>query len=191
MASLELDPGSIALVLIDLQRGIAAMPTAPYTGHDVVAEAAELARRFRQRGALVVLVHVDPGVDGKLMPSPQTDVPRPSRSFSPDRSEFVPELTPEDHDVVVTKHQPSAFYATDLEVQLARRGIRTIVLGGVATNIGVEATAREAYERGYEQVFVEDAMTARDAELHAMTTTRFFPTIGRVRSTREVLDALK
>jgi nicotinamidase-related amidase len=45
----------------------------------------------------------------------------------------------------VTKHQWGAFYGTDLDVQLRRRGIQTIVLGGVATNIGVESTARQAW----------------------------------------------
>ncbi|MGH7589870.1 MAG: isochorismatase family protein, partial [Gemmatimonadales bacterium] len=58
------------------------------------------------------------------------------------------------------------------------------------TNVGVEDTARAAHERGYEQVFVEDAMAARDTELHTVTTTKFLPTIGRVRSTRDVSAAL-
>ena len=71
-----------------------------------------------------------------------------------------------------------------------RRGIRTIILAGISTNVGVEATARAAHERGYEQVFVEDAM-ARDAELHTVTTGKFLPTIGRVRSTGDVLAALR
>jgi nicotinamidase-related amidase len=102
----------------------------------------------------------------------------------------VPELGPESGDVVVTKHQPNAFYGTDLEVHLRRRGIRAIVLGGIATNLGVESTARAAHERGYEQVFVEDAMAAREADLHTYPVTRVFPAIGRVRSTGDVLAAL-
>jgi nicotinamidase-related amidase len=68
--------------------------------------------------------------------------------------------------VVVTKHQPNAFYGTDLESHLARRGIRTILLGGISTNVGVEATARAANERGLEQVFIPDVMAAREADLH-------------------------
>ncbi len=185
----KLDPSKTALVLIDLQRGIVGMETKPHAAHDVVSRAVELARRFRERGALVVLVHVDAGPDGKLFPSPKADVPRPKMSLPPGWSEIVPELGPESGDVVVIKHQPNAFFGTDLEIQLRRRGIDTIVLGGISTNIGVEATARAAHERGFEQVFVEDAMTARDEELHRVSATKFFPTIGRVRSTREVLDA--
>jgi nicotinamidase-related amidase len=108
----------------------------------------------------------------------------------PEFATLVPELGPEPGDAVVLKHQPNAFYATDLEVHLARRGIRTIVLGGIATNLGVESTARSAHERGFEQVFVEDAMAARALELHEFPVTRTFPTMGRVRSTADVLAAL-
>jgi nicotinamidase-related amidase len=109
---------------------------------------------------------------------------------APDFAELVPELGRAPSDVVVTKHQPNAFYGTDLEVQLARRGIRTIVLGGISTNVGVESTARAAHERGYEQVFVSDVMAAREADLHEHTVRRILPTMGRVRSLDEVLQAL-
>ena len=91
---------------------------------------------------------------------------------------------------MVTKHQPSAFFATDLDVHLRRRGITTVVLCGISTNVGVEATARTGYEHGYNLVFASDAMTARDAELHTMAVTKFFPTIGRVRTTAEIIAAL-
>jgi nicotinamidase-related amidase len=191
MPDLTLDPPTTALVAIDLQRGIATGTLAPNAAADVVRNAAALARRCRERGALVVLVHVDPGPGGALFPRPQADKPRPAHAPRPDFAEFVPELTPEPTDAVVLKHQPNAFYATDLEVHLARRGIRTIVLCGIATNLGVEATARAAYERGFEQVFVEDAMSARDAELHAFPVARTFPTMGRVRATADVLAALR
>jgi nicotinamidase-related amidase len=190
MPSLELDPPSTALVLIDLQQGIVAGQTVPHSTADVVTRAVSLARRFRERRALVILVHVDPGANGELFPSPQADQPRPVLAVPPAWTTIVPDLGPEPGDAVVTKHQPNAFYATDLEVHLRRRGIRTIVLGGIATNLGVESTARAAHERGYEQVFVEDAMAAREADLHTYPVTRVFPTIGRVRSTGDVLAAL-
>lgn len=190
MPPLTLAPAVTALVLIDLQRGIVGGQTAPYPAADVVARAARLASRWRERGALVVLVRVDPGPGGILFPTTEADVPRPPLTAPPGWSELAGELGHDDADVVVTKHQPSAFYCTDLEVQLARRGIRTIVLGGISTNVGVEATARGAQERGYSIVFVEDAMAARERDLHEHAVRRFFPTIGRVRSTDEVLAAL-
>lgn len=190
MADLTLDPATTALVLIDLQRGIAGGTTAPHAASDVIARGAQLARGFRAAGGTVVLVHVDPGPNGILFPRVTADVPRPAFAMTPGWSELVPELERANSDVVVLKHQPNAFYGTDLELQLVRRGIRTIVLGGISTNVGVEATARAANERAYDQVFVENAMAAREADLHEHTVRRYFPTIGRVRSTDDVLAAL-
>ncbi len=191
MASLTLDPATTALVLIDLQRGITSIDTKPHSATTVIANAAQLASRFRERGALVVLVNVDPGPGGVLTPRPIADVQRPPFTPTPGWADIVPELDAAESDVRVTKHQPGAFHATDLDLQLRRRRVDTIVIGGISTNVGVESTARAGYDLGYNFVFVEDAMAARDADFHAFAVTRYFPTIGRVRSTRDVLDALR
>jgi nicotinamidase-related amidase len=188
--TLALDPATTALVLIDLQRGIVAGDTVPNASSDVVARAARLAAACRDAGATVILVHVDPGPDGVLFPRPQADQPRPASKPSADFAELMPELGQQPGDVVVTKHQPNAFYSTDLEVHLVRRRIRTIILGGISTNLGVEATARAAHERGYEQVFVPDVMAARELDLHEHTIRRILPTMGRVRPLDVVLAAL-
>lgn len=190
MPDLKLDPTSTALVVIDLQRGIAAGETMPHVAADVISRAAAVAAAFRDAKALVVLVHVDPGPGGVLFPRPMADNPRPPMNPPADFAELVPELNRQPADAVVTKHQPNAFYGTDLEIHLRRRGIRTIVLAGIATNLGVEGTARAAHERGFELVFIEDAMAARAEVLHTHPVTYFFPTIGRVRSTRDVIAAL-
>jgi nicotinamidase-related amidase len=134
---------------------------------------------------------VDPGPGGVLFPTVQADQPRPPMNPPADFAELAPELGAQPSDVVVTKHQPNAFYNTDLEVQLVRRRIRTIILGGISTNLGVEATARSAYERAYEQIFVSDVMASRDGEMHDHTVRRVLPTMGRVRSLDVVLDALR
>lgn len=73
---------------------------------------------------------------------------------------------------------------------LRRRGVRTIVLCGIATNFGVESTARDAWERNYEIVFVEDAMSGLDADAHAFAIAKIFPRLGRIRSTEIVLSSL-
>jgi len=190
MPELTLDHTTTALVLIDLQRGITAGQTVPHAAADVIARAARLIAACRPRGVPIVLVRVDPGPDGVLFPRPQADQPRPPMAISADWAELVPELGREASDVVVTKHQPNAFYATDLEVQLQRRGVRTIILGGISTNVGVEATARAAHERGYEQIFVSDVMAAREADLHEHSVKRIFPTLGRVRTLDVVLAAV-
>jgi len=191
MEPLALDPQSTALVLIDLQRGIAGRPTAPHQATDVVARARSLAERFRQVGAPVVLVRVAFAPDGRDRLAPRVDAAGWSGPVSPDFSDLVPELGPKEGDLVITKRQWGAFYGTELDLELRRRGIRTIVLGGISTNFGVESTARDAYERGYELVFAEDAMAGQTAEAHRFATTTIFPRIGIVRSSEEVLAALK
>jgi nicotinamidase-related amidase len=189
---LALTSSRTALVVIDLQRGTVGAPTAPYPASDVVAHTAAVAVVLRAAGGTVVLVRVTPSADGRDALRPQTDTPawqpgpRP-----PDWAEIVPELGPEPGDLVITKRQWGAFYGTELDLQLRRRGIDTILLAGISTNVGVESTARDAFERGYEQVFVEDAMTARSPDEHAHTVRTVFPRIGRVRSTAEVLAALE
>jgi nicotinamidase-related amidase len=190
---LKLEPARTALVLIDLQRGIVAMPTGPRSSAEVVSKAAQLVKALRAAGGTVVLVRVTPSPDGKDSLRPITDAPAQAggRPLPPDWAEIVPGLAPEATDIVITKRQWGAFYGTELDLQLRRRGIDTIVLCGISTSIGVESTARDAFERGYNQIFVEDAMAAREAAEHVHTVGTIFPRIGRVRSTEEVLAALK
>lgn len=190
MDAISVTPATTALVLIDLQRGITGGTTVPHAASLVVQNAAKLVQACREAGVLVIFVRVDVGPDGVLFPRVDSDIPRPAFKAGPDWAELAPELGAGERDVVVTKHQPNAFFGTDLEIQLSRRGIRTIILGGISTNIGVEATARAAQERGYDQIFVEDAMAAREVDLHEFPVRRFFPTIGRVRSTADVIAAL-
>jgi nicotinamidase-related amidase len=109
----------------------------------------------------------------------------------PDWSDLVPELDRQTADLVVMKRQWGAFYGTDLDLQLRRRGLTTIVLCGIATEFGVESTARDAAEIGYELIFAEDAMTGGSAEGHANSVKHIFPRMGRVRSTGEIIAALK
>jgi nicotinamidase-related amidase len=190
MDAISITPATTALVLIDLQRGIAGGTTVPHAASLVVQNAKNLAQACRDAGVLVIFVRVDVGPNGILFPRVDSDIPRPAFNPPPDWSELAPELGAGERDVIVTKHQPNAFFGTDLEIHLSRRGIRTIILGGISTNIGVESTARAAQERGYDQIFVEDAMAAREADLHEFPVRRFFPTIGRVRSTADVITAL-
>ena len=190
---LKLEPSKTALVVIDLQRGIVAQPAGPNSGVEVVGRAVQLVKAMRAKGGTVVLVHVTPSPDGKDRLNPITDAPvmAPGPTLPPDWADFVPELKPEATDIVITKRQWGAFYGTELDLQLRRRGVDTIVLCGISTRVGVESTARDAFERGYQQVFVEDAMAAREATEHHHTVNSVFPRIGRIRSTEDVLAALK
>jgi nicotinamidase-related amidase len=190
---LVLEPSTTALVVIDLQRGITAMGSAPCQPAEVIARAVQLAAAVRTGGGTVVLVHVMRSADGKDALRPTTDA-QPAVAGSrvpPDWAEFVPEMSPQPGDVVITKRQWGAFYGTDLDLQLRRRGIGTIILCGISTTLGVESTARDAFERGYQQIFVEDAMAAHAADDHKHTVESVFPRMGRVRSTEQVLAALE
>ncbi|SAL55013.1 isochorismatase [Caballeronia terrestris] len=186
----RLESRSTALVLIDLQAGIAALPVQPYSAADVLANARTLADRFRALDALVVLVKVAfPGAPGGLRPI--TDAGQAPPAAEPAGwTDLCPEIGAQASDVVITKRQWGAFYGTELDLQLRRRGIETIVLGGIATHVGVESTARAAFEHGYQQIFVEDAMSDLHADTHESTFRYVFPRVGRIRSTEQVIAAL-
>jgi nicotinamidase-related amidase len=192
-AALALDPRRTAIVVIDLQKGIAGMPGgAPHTKPAVIANAARLLAAARAAGAQPVLVHVGGSLDGADRVKTPTDRAwRATGALPPDWSELIPELDRQPTDIVVLKRQWGAFYGTDLDLHLRRRGLATIVICGIATEFGVESTARDAYERGYELIFAEDAMTGMTAESHANSVERIFPRLGRVRSTGEIVAAFQ
>jgi nicotinamidase-related amidase len=190
MEPLTLDPSRSALVVIDMAKGILSFPSKPYPVPDILANTVHLAEAARQTGTFVVLVHVD-FVDDKDRLHPITDAEtRMSAQRPAGWADIAPELGPRPSDHVVTKRQWGAFFGTDLDLQLRRRGIDTIILCGIATNIGVETTAREAYQHGYNQVFAEDAMNALSEEEHRHSCTYLLPRMGRIRSTDEIVAAI-
>jgi len=193
ISDLQLDARRTAIVVIDLQKGIAQMPGgAPHTKPTVIANCARLLTAARAAGAQPILVHVGGSPDGADRLKPNSDQPmRATGPLPPDWSELIPELDRQPGDIVILKRQWGAFYGTDLDLQLRRRGLATIVICVIATEFGVESTARNAYERGYELIFAEDAMTGSTAESHANSVERIFPRMGRVRSTGQIIAALK
>lgn len=187
----QLPADKTALVVIDLQQGIAHKDRAlaPYTSAQVIEKAGRLVRNFTAQGVFTVLVRVST-LDGKDMLKPKTDSPLHSLPFVEDWDRIVPELAEANPVHNVTKKQWGAFYGTDLDLQLRRRGIDTLVLCGISTSIGVDTTAREAYQHGYHQVFVEDAMTAASREEHEYVCRYIFPKLGLIRSTDEIIRLL-
>ena len=187
----KLDPRRTAIVVIDLQKGIVGMPGSPLPTETVIANSVRLLAAARQAGAQAVLVHVGGSPDGADRLHPPTDQPPRITTLPPGWSDLLPELDRQPGDIVVLKRQWGAFYGTDLDLQLRRRSLTAIVLCGIATEAGVESTARDAYERGYELVFAVDAMTGMHAESHANAVERIFPRIGRVRSTDQIVAAMQ
>ncbi|MDQ0008706.1 nicotinamidase-related amidase [Luteibacter jiangsuensis] len=183
MAVTTLDP-NVALIVIDLQKGIVALPTAhPVNG--VVERAAALADTFRARDLPVVLVNVAGAAPGR------TEQPRRLRDLPADWTEIVPELKRQPQDHVVTKHTPGAFTDTGLQAHLKSSGVTQVVIVGVATSNGVEVTARQAYELGFNVTLATDAMTDMQEDAHAWSTTRVFPRIGETGTTQEIIDLLE
>jgi len=189
---LKLDACRTAIVVIDLQNGIVRMPGAPYSRQSVVANCARLLATARAAGAQPILVHVGGSPDSAdRVKTPADQTWKSTGPLPPDWSELIPELDRQPADIVILKRQWGAFYGTDLDLQLRRRGLTTVVMCGIATEFGVESTARDAYERGYVLIFAEDAMTGSSEESHANSVERIFPRMGRVRSTGEIIEALK
>ena len=182
MTLTTLDPKP-ALVVIDLQKGITAIPGVPALD-DVIQRSADLAAAFRRHGLPVVLVNASGMAPGR------TEISRPAFTPPPDWTDLVAELDQQPDDLLVTKQTWGAFHATPLDTLLRERGVTQIVLTGVATSAGVESTARAAHEHGYNVVLATDAMADRDPELHANSIQRVFPRLGETATTDDVLAML-
>lgn len=177
----QLDKTS-ALVVIDMQKGIVGLPLA-HPVEQIIENNAKLAVAFRSQGLPVVLVNVTAGAPGR------TDI---VHDFQPpeDCAEIVPELEGHPGDHKVTKLQWGAFQGTSLDHFLRRRGVTQIVLTGIATSIGVESTARNAHDHGYNVVLVTDAMTDMDPGAHQHSIEKIFPRLGETTTTAEVLSRM-
>lgn len=187
---LKLNAATTALVVIDLQEGILPFAGGPYTASEVVSRAARLAEKCRSSGSPVVMVRVGWSDDYAEALKQPIDAPAPAHALPENWWAWPTALGKTDGDLVVTKRQWGAFYGTDLELQLRRRGIDTIILCGISTNIGVESTARNAWELGFNLIIAEDACSAASSEQHQGSMTHIFPRIGRVRSVEDILNAL-
>jgi nicotinamidase-related amidase len=162
-----------ALVLIDLMPRIVALPVAPHTGEQVLARSKQLAAAYRATGRPVVAVRVE----------------RPNVAEQPPGSELADGVAEPD-DVIVVKRSIGGFHQTDLDLQLQARGVTSLTLTGLVTNLGVESTARAASDHDYQLTFVSDAMSALTAEEHDFAVTKVFPRFGAVLTTDEVLAKL-
>ena len=172
-----------ALIVVDLQKGIVTFPTVhPIAG--VLERSRALLDAFRQHGLPVVLVNVTGGAPGR------TEQPRRVASFPEGFAELVPELNQQPGDILITKQTWGAFPSTDLEGQLKAQGVTQVVVVGVATGTGVEATARQAYELGFNVTLAIDAMTDTRPEAHAYSLAHVFPRLGETGTAQEIIDLL-
>ena len=182
MALTTLDPHT-ALIIVDLQKGIISLPVVHPIG-DIIERARALADAFRARGLPVVLVNVAGGAPGRTEQPRQTG-PRPEGW-----TDLIPELNQQPGDIVVTKRTWGAFASTDLETRLRGLGVTQVVIAGVATGTGVEATARQAYEHGFNVTLAIDAMTDMRPEAHIYSIANVFPRLGETGTTQNIIELL-
>lgn len=182
MALTMFDPVT-ALIVVDLQTGIVGQPVLHPIG-EVVARACALAEAFRARGLPVALVNVVGAAPGR------TEQPRQTVPLAEGWADLIAELNRQPADIVVTKRTWGAFASTDLEAQLRARGVTQVVIAGVATATGVESTARQAYEQGFNVVLAVDAMADRRAEAHDYSVTKVFPRLGETATSKDIIDRL-
>jgi nicotinamidase-related amidase len=174
-----LDPKT-ALIVVDLQKGIIGSPSAHPIG-EVVERAHSLAAVFRRHGLPVALVNVAGGAPGRTERPPRIDV------FPEGWTDLIPELDQQPSDIVVTKRTWGVFASTDLKAL----GVTQVVITGVATGTGVEATARQAYEQGFNVTLAIDAMTDMRAQAHDYSIANVFPRLGETGTTRDIVDRLE
>jgi nicotinamidase-related amidase len=179
-----LDPDT-ALIVIDLQKGIVEGNFIHPIG-EIVERTRELIDVFRAKQLPVVLVNVAGRAPGRTEQGSRSNA-----SFSEGWTDLLPQLDQQASDLAVTKRSWGAFATTDLERQLKERGVTQVVVTGVATSVGVEATARQAYEQGFNVTLALDAMTDLRAEAHEYSIRNVFPRVGETGSTKEIISLLE
>lgn len=179
-----LDPNT-ALIVVDLQKGIVAGDFLHPIG-DVIDRTRTLIDVFRAKNLPVVLVNVAGRAPGRTEQGSRSDAP-----FPEGWTDLLAQLDRQPGDIVVTKRSWGAFATTDLECQLKARGVTQVVVTGVATSGGVEATARQAYEQGFNVTLALDATTDLREEAHEYSISKVFPRLGEIGSTQEILSMLQ
>lgn len=185
--TLTLDHKTTALVLIDLQNGIVSRDTKPYPVGEVIERSRKLADAFHSKNAPVVYVRVQMSDFLSLPADEVMDLPK---DLPAHLSEIAESAGMQDGDLLITKRHWGAFAGTELEHELRNRGVETVVLAGIATNIGVESTLRQGTGLGFAFVTVEDACSTFSQEMHEFAFSAIFPRLSRVRKTQQILEAI-
>ncbi|HEX9262803.1 MAG TPA: cysteine hydrolase [Candidatus Binatia bacterium] len=170
------DPKGAALLIWDMEYAIG--PNA-FNYKDILANLKSLSGLARQVGVPVFysvqtafdLLKEEAGVWVRVrMKRAKTTDPSQllKEKDDPHDREIVEELKPQAKDIVFQKRRPDGFVGTDFDLMLRSNGVRTILIGGVATEGGVEGTARTARNLGYDIVILKDCVGSRNRELHEL-----------------------
>ena len=183
MSATQLDPKT-ALIVVDLQRGVVGLPTV-HPIKNIIDNTVKLLEAFRIHNLPVVLVRVTGAPSGRTEKSRGPLADRPS-----DWADLIGELNQQPTDHVVTKQTRGAFMNTDLHDYLQEEGVTQVVIVGVSTGSGVESTARQAHEHGYNVMLAIDAMSDLDEDIHINSVKRIFPGLGETGTTDEIVALL-
>lgn len=216
--SFEIDWKKAALVVIDMQNygcnpdaGVAQMLSLRYpeiAGYYVprltetaIPNAKKLLTAFRRAGRQVLFTR-----HGPLMPDGRDMIARRRRrdtdsvtttntptlwskgSFEHD---IIEALKPEANEMVIDKNTSSAFNSTGIEWMLRNMGIETLVVAGMATDMCVETTSRDAADRGFNVIIAEDASATFFPDHHRAALSGFARVFGQVWSSGDVIAALQ
>jgi biuret amidohydrolase len=200
MVDFAVHPRTLALLSVDLQNVfVKGFPVSAPDGPEVVARVNKLAEVCQNAGVLVIhTAHVtrpdgsNVGVMGEIIP-PVRDGMIAKGSFP---AAFYPDLKIEPGDIVLEKPRFGAFHGTDLELILRSRGIDSVIITGIATNVCVETTAREANVRDFRVFFISDATSTADINgvsrdvLHRATCAVLGTAFAQVLTVDQMIDKL-
>jgi nicotinamidase-related amidase len=190
------DPKRAALLIWDMEYAIA--PNA-FNYEDIRVNLKNIAEAARQAG-IPVFYSVQTAFDLAKEEAPVWVRIRMKRSKAtdpiqllqekedPHGREIVSELKPQPQDIVFQKRRPDGFVGTDFDLMLRSRGVETILIGGVATEGGVEGTARTGRNLGYNLVVLKDAVGSRSRELHDLALKLMEQTFFDLATTGEIAE---
>lgn len=188
------DPKRAALLIWDMEYAIA--PNA-FNYNDILANIKDLSGLARQTG-IPVFYSVQTAFDLEKEEAPvwirirmkRSKVTEPGQLLqekeNPHGREIVDELKPQPQDIVFQKRRPDGFVGTDFDLMLRSRGVETILIGGVATEGGVEGTARTGRNLGYNMVVLKDAVGSRSRDSHELALKLMEQTFFDITTTSEV-----
>ena len=189
----KLDPQKTALILIDLQQGLMSMPLAPNSPDTVLANGLRLAKALQEQGGMVIPVRVEFADNYADRPGQYVDQPMtlPAEGLPEGWATLAPEVVALNSEITITKRQWSAFFGTELDLQLRRRGFTHVIIGGLATNFGVESTARDAWQHDYAVIVADDICSTFSEEMHRFALEKTLPRVAKIRNTDEIIAALQ
>ena len=197
---MDLNPATTAIIAVHMQKDVVTADgalggffAAQANERDVIGIIGKLLDTARAAGVTVVYTRVawQPGYPDLVANSPLLAMTMQAQCLieGSDKAEIIPQLTPQDGDVVLTHKRVGGFSASQLDVILRSRGVNTVVFTGVATNASVEGTARQAGDLGYRTIIVADACSAADPGAHDASIASL-GLLAEIATSAEVIDAL-